>query len=117
MWPKRDWGNAGDYVRGMWRILQHHEPDDFVLASGATHSIEDFLTLAFSEVGIEDSSPYVRHNQTLVRPAEVATVLGNPAKAENVLGWKRELDFRGIVRQMVHHDITDQRTNSTGARW
>lgn len=113
LWPKRDWGYAGDYVRGMWQMLQHHEPDDFVLASGATHSIEDFLTLAFNEVGIEDWSPYVRHNQTLVRPAEVATVLGNPAKAESVLGWKRELDFRGIVRQMVHHDITDQRTNST----
>jgi len=112
LWPKRDWGYAGDYVRGMWQMLQHPEPDDFVLASGATHSIEDFVTLAFEEIGVADWSLYVKHNQSLVRPAEVEVVLGNPAKAETVLGWKREVDFRGIVRQMVQHDIADQRTPS-----
>lgn len=112
LWPKRDWGYAGDYVRGMWRMLQHHEPDDFVLASGETHSIEDFLLLAFNEIGIDDWSPYVKRSQTLVRPAEVDILLGNPAKAEKVLSWKREVDFRGLVRLMVQHDIADQRARS-----
>jgi GDPmannose 4,6-dehydratase len=107
--PKRDWGYAGDYVRGMWQMMQHNEPDDFVLASGAMHSIEDFVTLAFEEVGIGDWSPYVKHSLTLVRPAEVDVVLGNPAKAESVLGWKRELDLRAIVRRMVQHDLAEQR--------
>lgn len=113
LWPKRDWGYAGDYVRGMWQMLQHHEPDDFVLASGATHSIEEFLTLAFKEIGVDDWSPYVVRNQALIRPVEVDVVLGNPAKAESILGWRRELDFRGVVRLMVQHDIADQTRQST----
>lgn len=108
LWPKRDWGYAGDYARGMYQMLQHHEPDDFVLASGEMHSIEEFLTLAFREVGIDDWSPHVTHNQALARPAEVDTVLGNPAKAERVLGWKREVGFRGLVQLMVSNDIAEQ---------
>ena len=112
LWPKRDWGYAGDYVRGMWQMLQHHEPDDFVLSTGETHSIEEFLTLAFNEIEIDDWAPYVKHNETLVRPAEVDILLGNPAKAETVLGWKREVDFRGLVHLMVKHDIADQRVRA-----
>jgi GDPmannose 4,6-dehydratase len=112
LWPKRDWGYAGDYVRGMWQMLQHHEPDDFVLAAGETHSIEEFLTLAFNEIGIDDWAPYVKHSQTLIRPAEVDILLGNPAKAETVLGWKREVDFPGLVHRMVQHDIADQQARS-----
>ena len=113
LWPKRDWGYAGDYVRGMWQMLQHHEPDDFVLATGETHSIEEFLALAFSEIGVHDWAPYVTRSQTLIRPAEVDILLGNPAKAENILGWTRKVDFRGLVRLMVQLDIEDQRTRST----
>lgn len=109
LYPKRDWGYAGDYVRGMWQMLQHHEPDDFVLATGETHSIEEFLTQAFSEVGIDDWSQYVKRSQRFVRPAEVDILLGNPTKAESVLGWKREVDFPGLVRLMVQYDIADQR--------
>lgn len=109
LWPKRDWGYAGDYVRGMWQMLQHHEPDDFVLATGETHSIEDFLTLAFGEIGVEDWSEYVTRSQALIRPAEVDILLGNPAKAQSVLGWSREVDFRGLVQRMVQHDIVEQR--------
>ena len=109
LWPKRDWGYAGDYVRGMWQMLQHEEPDDFVLATGETHSIEDFLAQAFMEIGINDWSPYVRKSESLVRPAEVDILLGNPAKAETALNWKRELDFPGLVRRMVQHDILHQR--------
>ena len=63
LWPKRDWGYAGDYVRGMWQMLQHDEPDDFVLATGTTHSIEDFLTTAFEQIGIQDWRPFVRQNK------------------------------------------------------
>jgi GDPmannose 4,6-dehydratase len=105
LWPKRDWGYAGDYVRGMWLMLQHDEPDDFVLATGETHSIEEFVSLAFAEVGISDWRPYVRQDPALLRPAEVDIQLGDPSKAERVLGWKREVDFPGLVRRMVRHDI------------
>ncbi|WKN48068.1 GDP-mannose 4,6-dehydratase [Nocardioides sp. Arc9.136] len=105
LWPKRDWGYAGDYVRGMWQMLQHAEPDDFVLATGETHSIEEFLTRAFAEIGVEDWRPYVRQDPQFMRPAEVDILLGDPSKAERVLGWKREVDFPGLVRLMVEHDI------------
>jgi GDPmannose 4,6-dehydratase len=105
LWPKRDWGYAGDYVRGMWQMLQHHEPDDFVLATGETHSIEEFLALAFAEIGIDDPRPYVRQDPKFMRPAEVDILLGDPSKAERVLGWKREVDFPSLVRRMVRHDI------------
>ncbi len=105
LWPKRDWGYAGDYVRGMWQMLQHDEPDDFVLASGETHSIEDFLTAAFSEIGVDDWRPYVRQNPDLLRPAEVDILLGDPSKAEDVLGWRRDVDFAGLVSRMVANDI------------
>ncbi|KQY55569.1 MULTISPECIES: GDP-mannose 4,6-dehydratase [unclassified Nocardioides] len=105
LWPKRDWGYAGDYVRGMWQMLQHDAPDDFVLATGETHSIEDFLALAFLEIGIEDWRPYVRQDPEFMRPAEVDILLGDPSKAEEVLGWKREVDFPALVSRMVQHDI------------
>lgn len=105
LWPKRDWGYAGDYVRGMWQMLQHDVPDDFVLATGRTHSIEDFLARAFAEVGIDDWRPYVRQNPAFLRPAEVDILLGDPGKAESLLGWRRDVDFDGLVARMVAHDI------------
>lgn len=105
LWPKRDWGYAGDYVRGMWQMMQHDVPDDFVLATGETHSIEEFLGLAFAEVGIDDWKPYVKQDPQFMRPAEVDILLGDPAKAENVLGWKREVDFPGLVSRMVQNDL------------
>lgn len=104
LWPKRDWGYAGDYVYGMWLMLQHDEPDDFVLATGETHSVEEFLGQAFREIGISDWRPFVRQSQSLVRPAEVDILLGDPTKAEQILGWKREVDFPELVRRMVAHD-------------
>jgi GDPmannose 4,6-dehydratase len=103
--PKRDWGYAGDYVEGMWLMLQQQKPDDFVLATGETHSIGEFLDLAFKEVGIDDWKPYVKQNPAFMRPAEVDILLGNPAKAEKVLGWKRKVDFPGLVKLMVEYDI------------
>jgi GDPmannose 4,6-dehydratase len=103
--PKRDWGYAGDYVEGMWRMLQQDKPGDYVLATGETHSIGEFLDLAFKEVGIDDWKPYVKQNPAFMRPAEVDILLGNPAKAEKVLGWKRQVDFPGLVKMMVEHDL------------
>lgn len=103
--PKRDWGYAGDYVKGMWLMVQQDQPGDYVLATGETHSIGEFLELAFKEVGIDDWKPYVKQNPEFMRPAEVDILLGNPAKAEKILGWKREVDFPGLVKLMVQHDL------------
>ncbi|HTB48514.1 MAG TPA: GDP-mannose 4,6-dehydratase [Verrucomicrobiae bacterium] len=103
--PKRDWGYAGDYVEGMWRMLQQDKPGDYVLATGETHTIGDFLNLAFQEVGIDDWKPYVKQNPAFIRPAEVDILLGNPTKAETKLGWKRAVDFPGLVKLMVQNDI------------
>ncbi len=105
LWPKRDWGYAGDYVEGMWLMLQQEKPDDYVLATGETHSIEEFLTLAFKEIGIDDWKPYVKQNPAFMRPAEVDLLLGDPSKAEKELGWKRKVDFPGLVKLMVEHDL------------
>lgn len=105
LWPKRDWGYAGDYVEGMWRMLQQDTPKDYVLATGETHSIEEFLELAFKEVGIDDWRPYVKQNPAFMRPAEVDVLIGDPTRAEAELGWKREVDFPGLVKLMVEHDL------------
>lgn len=102
---KRDWGYAGDYVEGMWLMLQQDKPDDYVLATGETHSIKDFLELAFKEVGIKKWQSYVKQNKEFLRPAEVDILLGNPYKAEKVLGWTRKVNFEELVKLMVQHDI------------
>lgn len=105
LWPKRDWGYAADYVEGMWRMLQQDKPEDYVLATGETHSIEEFLELAFKEVGIDNWKKYVKQNPAFMRPAEVDLLLGDPSKAERELGWKRSVDFPGLVKLMVEHDL------------
>lgn len=110
LWPQRDWGYAGDYVEGMWLMLQQDEPKDYVLATGETHSIEEFLTLAFKEIGIDDWKPYVKQNPAFMRPAEVDLLLGDPTKAEKELGWKRKVDFPGLVKLMVEHDLAIEST-------
>ena len=102
---KRDWGYAGDYVEGMWRMLQQDESGDYVLATGETHTIGEFLDLAFKEIGIDDWKPYVKQNPEFMRPAEVDILLGNPVKAEKVLGWKRKVDFPTLVKKMVEYDL------------
>ncbi len=102
---KRDWGYAGDYVRAMWLMLQQPEPDDYVVATGESHSIEDFLELAFAEAGLGDWRPYVRQDPRFLRPAEVDLLIGDPTKAREKLGWIPEVDFPTLVRMMVHHDI------------
>lgn len=102
---KRDWGYAGDYVEGMWLMLQQEKPDDYVLATGETHSIREFLDLAFKEVGITDWQPYVKQSDDYMRPAEVDLLYGDPSKAEKILGWKRKVSFPDLVVRMVKHDL------------
>lgn len=106
---KRDWGFAGDYVDAMWRMLQQDEADDYVVATGETHSIGELLDLAFQAVGIDDWSRHVTQDPAFLRPAEVDTVVGDPSKANRVLGWKRQVDFPGLVNLMVAHDLEEQR--------
>lgn len=105
---KRDWGFAGDYVEAMWRMLQQPEGGDYVVATGETHSIREFLDLAFQHVGIDDWAPYVKQDPRFMRPAEVDLLLGDPTKAHQVLGWEPKVDFRGLVTMMVDHDLAEQ---------
>jgi GDPmannose 4,6-dehydratase len=102
---KRDWGYAGDYVKAMWMMLQQDEPDDYVIATGETHTIEELVELAFHEAGIGDWRPYVRQDPKFFRPAEVDLLIGDSTKAREKLGWKPEVDFPGLVRMMVQHDL------------
>jgi len=118
---KRDWGYAGDYVDGMWRMLQQKEPKDYVLATGETHSIREYCELAFKEIGVnikwvgrganekgKDSKTdktLVKINPDFFRPAEVDLLLGDPSSAEKELGWERMVGFDGLVHMMVQHDL------------
>jgi len=102
---KRDWGFAGDYVKAMWMMLQQDAPDDYVIATGETHSVDEFLTLAFEKAGLGDFRQYVKHDPKFFRPAEVDLLIGDPSKAEKKLGWKREVGFDQLVDMMVQHDI------------
>ncbi len=100
----RDWGYAGDYVEGMWRILQHDRPDDFVLATGEMHSVREFCEEAFSLVDL-DWKDYVRHDSRYDRPSEVEQLLGDPTKARRELGWEPKVNFKGLVRMMMEADL------------
>lgn len=102
---KRDWGYAGDYVRGMWLMLQQDEPDDYVLATGETHSIRDLLDAAFKAIDVEDWAPYVKQDPRFMRPAEVDILLGDPSKAKEKLGWEPEVNFEQLIKMMVESDL------------
>jgi len=117
----RDWGHARDYVEGMWMMLQQDAPEDFVLATGETHPVREFVEKAFGILGIQirwqgsgihEEGINVQNGKTIVkvdtgyfRPAEVELLLGNPAKAERLLGWKRKVDFDTLVKEMVEADL------------
>jgi GDPmannose 4,6-dehydratase len=106
---KRDWGYARDYVEAMWLMLQQKQPDDYVIATGETHSVREFLEEAFSYVDL-DWEKYVKVDPKYFRPAEVDFLLGDPAKAKVALGWKPKVSFRDLVRLMVDADMeTDGR--------
>ncbi len=102
---KRDWGYAKDYVEAMWLMLQQDKADDYVVATGETHSVREFLEIAFRAAGLGDYEKYVKHNKKYDRPAEVDLLIGNPEKAKTVLGWKPSVDFEGLVTLMVEKDL------------
>ena len=109
---KRDWGFAGDYVRAMWMMLQQDKPDDYVVATGETHSIRELLELAFSLVDL-DYRDFVEFDQKYTRPSEVDVLLGDATKARQVLGWTPEVDFRGLIKMMIEHDLELARRENT----
>ncbi len=103
--PRRDWGYAGDYVRAMWLMLQQDEPGDYVVATGETHQVKEFVQLAFEFAGVEDWESRVKQDPRFFRPAEVDLLVGDASKARAKLGWKPEVDFPGLVKMMVEHDL------------
>jgi len=104
MEAQRDWGFAGDYVRAMWLMLQQDRPDDFVIATGVSHSVKDLVEIAFARVGL-DWQKYVRVDQALLRPAELDHLLGDPTKARTELGWTPAVDFKQLIEMMVDADM------------
>ncbi len=101
---QRDWGFAADYVRAMWMMLQQDHPDDYVVATGETHSVKELVELAFAAADL-DWEQYVFIDERYLRPAEVDLLVGDPTKAEKTLGWHREVDFAGLVQMMVEADL------------
>ena len=101
---QRDWGFAGDYVRAMWLMLQQPEADDFVIATGQSHSVKELVEVAFARAGL-DWQAHVKLDPALIRPAEVDQLIGDAAKAKRILGWTPSVDFRGLVEMMVDADI------------
>jgi GDPmannose 4,6-dehydratase len=102
---RRDWGYAADYVDAMWRMLQQDEGDDYVVATGETHSIRELLDVAFARVGIDDWTPYVQQDPRFMRPAEVDLLVGDASKASERLGWKPTVGFTELVHLMVDSDL------------
>jgi GDPmannose 4,6-dehydratase len=100
----RDWGYAGDYTRAMWLMLQHDKPDDFVIATGESHSVKELVALAFDYVKL-DWKKYVVEDPALTRPAEVDSLIGDASKAHRLLGWKPEVSFADLIHMMVDADL------------
>jgi len=108
----RDWGYAGDYVEAMWKILQHDSPDDWVIATGETHSVEEFVEEAFTYIEL-DHKEHIETSEKYLRPNEVEYLLGNPKKAETKLNWKPKVTFKELVKMMVEHDINEAKKEYT----
>jgi GDPmannose 4,6-dehydratase len=106
---KRDWGFAGDYVEAMWRMLQQDTADDYVVATGETHSIRELLDVAFGAIGVDEWEGYVKQDPRFMRPAEVELLIGDPTKARTVLGWEPKVGFTELVAMMVENDLREQR--------
>ena len=102
---RRDWGFAGDYVRAMWMMLQQPTPDDYVIATGETHTVSELVELAFRRVGINNWRDYIVIDPALLRPAEVDLLIGDPTKAKEKLGWEPKVTFEGLVNLMVDADL------------
>ena len=102
---KRDWGYAPDYVEAMWLMLQQNEPEDYVIATGETHSIREFLDVAFNHIGIDDWENYIGQDPRFMRPAEVDVLRGDSTRAKNELGWEPKTSFKELVEKMVNNDL------------
>jgi GDPmannose 4,6-dehydratase len=102
---RRDWGFAGDYVQAMWLMLQQEMPDDYVVATGETHAVREFVELAFKHAGIPNWEDYIVTDPRFIRPAEVDLLVGDPSKAREKLGWTPSVTFEGLVKMMVEADI------------
>jgi len=102
---QRDWGYSPDYVEAMWLMLQQEKPEDYVIATGEVNSVEDFLTIAFQEIGINDWAPYIKKDDKFFRPAEVDVLRGDWSKAKSELGWEPKTNFNELVKKMVNNDI------------
>ena len=100
----RDWGFAGDYVRAMWKMLQQTTADDYVVATGESHSVQDLVEIAFGHIGL-DWKAYVKQDPALLRPAEVDHLIGDPTKARTELGWTPSVTFEGLITMMVDADL------------
>jgi GDPmannose 4,6-dehydratase len=110
---KRDWGFAGDYVRAMWMMLQQERADDFVIATGESHSVRELVEIAFAHVGL-DWQKYVRLDPRFLRPAEVDHLIGDATKAHTTLGWKPKVNFPQLVQMMVDADLERLRAHGGG---
>jgi GDPmannose 4,6-dehydratase len=108
----RDWGFAGDYVRAMWLMLQQDEADDYVIATGEAHSVQELVEIAFGHAGL-DWQQYVKTDPALLRPAEVDHLIGDSSKARDVLGWSPSVDFKGLVTMMVEADMARLKQSSS----
>lgn len=103
---RRDWGFAGDYVLGMWLMLQQERADDYVLATGVSHSVREILDISFQKIGIKDWSDYVEFDKGQIRPAEVDSLIGDFSKAKHNLGWQPVVTFQELIAMMVDHDLS-----------
>ena len=109
----RDWGWAPDYCSGMIKILSHTQPDDFVLSSGVSHSLKDFLETAFAVVGIENWQEFVKIDKELFRPADVVALVGDSTKAREILNWQTPTNFETLIKNMVDYDLKSQSDSTT----
>jgi GDPmannose 4,6-dehydratase len=107
--PRRDWGYAGDYVEAMWLMTQQEKPDDYVVATGITHSVREFVEAALAAAGLDDPmEKYLEFDQEMIRPSEVDLLIGDNSKARNVLGWKPKTNFEELVKLMVENDLKNE---------
>lgn len=113
---KRDWGYAGDYVKAMWMMLNHSKPEDYVICTGETHSVREFVEEAFKCAGIKDWQKYVKIDKSFLRPAEVNLLIGDNTKAKEILGWKPEVNFKQLVKMMVEADLELEKYNQNSGK-
>jgi GDPmannose 4,6-dehydratase len=114
IYAKRDWGFAGDYVEAMWMMLQQKNPDNYVIATGESHSVEEFLTIATEYAGLGDWHNFVEIDQSVMRPTDIENLVGDASKAKEKMGWKSKTSFEELIKKMVDHDIEYHKSHPMG---